>query len=88
MEFESRQLARFLANCNEIVLMGATAGREIMNAIKEDASGANVTRGIVLDAAASEIVDAALDWIMDYFKQSLRRENSETAWKTILCRLW
>ncbi|MGC9975923.1 MAG: vitamin B12 dependent-methionine synthase activation domain-containing protein, partial [Syntrophales bacterium] len=27
------------------------------------------------DAAASEIVEAALDWIMDYFKQSLKREN-------------
>lgn len=74
-EFESLQLARLLANCTEIVLMGATAGREIMNAIEEDATGANVTRGIVLDAAASEIVDAALDWIMDYFNQSLRREN-------------
>jgi hypothetical protein len=55
--------------------MGATAGREIMNAIEEDATGANVTRGIVLDAAASEIVDDALDWIVDYFNQSLRREN-------------
>ena len=75
VEFESRQLAKLLANCNEIVLMGATAGREIMNAIEADATGANVTRGIVLDAAASEIVDASLDWIMDYFNQSLRREN-------------
>jgi hypothetical protein len=74
-DFESRQLAKFIVNCNEIVLMGATAGREIMNAIEEDATGANVTRGIVLDAAASEIVDAALDWIVDYFNQSLRREN-------------
>jgi hypothetical protein len=74
-EFESRQLAKFLANCDEIVLMGATAGREIMDAIEEDATGANVTRGIVLDAAASEIVDASLDWIMDYFNQTLRREN-------------
>ena len=75
LEFESRQLAKLLANCNEIVLMGATAGREIMDAIEKDATGANLTRAIVLDAAASEIVDASLDWIMDYFNQSLRREN-------------
>ncbi|MGZ6219893.1 MAG: methionine synthase [Syntrophales bacterium] len=74
-EFVSRQLAKLLANCSEIVLMGATAGREIMDAIEADATGANVTRGIVLDAAASEIVDASLNWIMDYFNQSLRREN-------------
>ena len=75
VEFKSRQLAKLLANCSEIVLMGATAGREIMDAIEKDATGANVTRAIVLDAAASEIVDASLDWIMDYFNQSLRREN-------------
>ena len=75
VEFESRQLAKLLANCNEIVLMGATAGREIMDAIEKDATGANMTRAIVLDAAASEIVDASLDWIVDYFNQSLRREN-------------
>ncbi|HUH67339.1 MAG TPA: hypothetical protein VLZ07_12985 [Syntrophales bacterium] len=74
-EFESEQLARFLAGCAETVLMGATAGSEIMRAIEEDASGENVTRGIVLDAASSEIVDSALDWIMDYFNQTLRREN-------------
>ena len=74
-EFESRQLVRLLADCSEIVLMGATAGREIMDAIEKDATGANLTRGIVLDAAASETVDASLDWIMDYFNQSLRREN-------------
>lgn len=74
-EFESRQLARLLANCSEIVLMGATAGREIMDAIEKDATGENLTRAIVLDAAASETVDASLDWIMDYFNQSLRRES-------------
>ena len=74
-EFESRQLVKLLTGCNEMVLMGATTGREIMDAIEADTTGANVTRGIVLDAAASEIVDAALNWIMDYFNQSVRREN-------------
>jgi hypothetical protein len=34
-----------------------------------------VTRAVVLDAAASEIVDAALDWIMAYCNQGLRREG-------------
>ena len=74
-EFESEQLARFLAGCAEVVLMGATAGSAIMQAIEGDAGGANVTRGVVFDAAACEIVDSALDWIMDYFNQTLRREN-------------
>jgi hypothetical protein len=55
--------------------MGATSGGDIMDAIEEDAAGRNVTRGVILDAAASEIVDAALDWIMDYFNRILRKEN-------------
>jgi cobalamin-dependent methionine synthase I len=55
--------------------MGATAGSAIMDAIRGDTAGRDVTRGVVLDAAASEMTDAALDWIMDYFNRTLRREN-------------
>jgi hypothetical protein len=75
IRFESRQLALFLNPCREIVLMGATAGTVIMDAIREDAAGRDITRGVVLDATASEMTDAALDWVMDYFNRTLRREN-------------
>jgi hypothetical protein len=73
--FASRKLARFLRDAREIILMGATAGTAIMEAIQADMGGINATRGVVLDATASEVVDAALDWIMGYFRQSLRREG-------------
>ena len=73
--FASRKLARFLKGAQEIILMGATAGTAIMEAIQADIGGRNVTRGVVLDATASEVVDAGLDWIMGYFRQSLRREG-------------
>jgi hypothetical protein len=75
--FESRNLARFLKEAGEVMLMGATGGAAIMEAIRSDMAGSegNATRGVVLDAAASEIVDAALDWIMAYFRQLLRREG-------------
>jgi hypothetical protein len=75
--FESNQLAALLRNCREIVLMGATAGNDIMKAIEEDAAGRNVTRGIVFDATASETVDASLDWIMGYFNRTLLRDNRQ-----------
>lgn len=75
IRFESRKLALFLNSCREIVMMGATAGAVIMDAIREDAAGRDVTRGIVLDATASEMADAALDWIMEYFNRTLQREN-------------
>ena len=55
--------------------MGATAGSEVMAAIAGEATGDRLTRGVVLDAVASEMVDASLDWIMSYFRRELRREN-------------
>jgi hypothetical protein len=73
--FASRKLARFLAGAREAILMGATAGTPIMEAIEADMAGRNATRGVVLDAPAGEVVDAALDWIMGYFRQTLRREG-------------
>ncbi len=73
--FESRRLARFLDRCGEAALMGTTAGSAIMTAIDEDAAGRNVTRAVVMDATASEMTDAALDWIMSYLHRLLRREN-------------
>jgi len=75
VEFQSRNLAVFLQDAREIVMMAATAGEEIMQAIRRDAAGDCVTRAVVLDAAASEAVDAALDWIMGYLQQGLRREG-------------
>lgn len=73
--FPSRHLATFLRSCREILLMGATAGSEIVKVIGEDTVGVNVTRGVVFDATASEMVDGALDWIMAFYKRELRREG-------------
>jgi len=75
LAFESQHLAKFLRSCSEIVLMGATAGDGIIDAIEKDIECDNVTHGVVLDATASEMVDASLDWIMDYFNRTLLREN-------------
>jgi hypothetical protein len=73
--FASRKLARFLKDAREIILMGATLGTAIMEAIQADIGGRNATRGVVMDATASEVVDTGLDWIMGYFRQALRREG-------------
>jgi hypothetical protein len=84
--FESRRLLKFLGGSDEILLMGATAGPEIMAAIQEDAAGRNVTRGVVLDATASETVDAALDWIMTFYSAGygdLALENQRTMYRLL-----
>lgn len=73
--FESKSLVKFFLDCGEVLFMAATGGSKITEAIKEDSAGADVTRAVVFDALASEMVDAGLGWVMDYFSYELRREN-------------
>lgn len=79
--FQSKKLSVFLRNCNEAALIGATAGNEIMEAIKEKSAQGDLQAAVIYDATASEMADAALDWIMDYINQLIRRER-----KTLLPR--
>ena len=73
--FRSAKLSVFLRDCREVVLMGATAGHPIMEAIREKTGRGDLTAAVVYDATASEMTDAALDWIMHYINGQLRREG-------------
>jgi hypothetical protein len=77
LAFPSTKLAAFLHNCSQAILLGATAGSPIMDAIKEKMGTDNLSAAVVFDATASEMADAALDWIMDYTNQQLRREGKK-----------
>jgi cobalamin-dependent methionine synthase I len=63
-----------LSGCEQILLMGATAGQTIMEEISLATQGENLTRAVILDAVASEMTDSGLDWIMDYMNQELMRK--------------
>ena len=73
--FRSAKLSAFLGDCRDAVLMGATAGKPIIDAIGEKTAQGNLTAAVVYDATASEMTDAALDWIMNYVNGRLRREG-------------
>ncbi len=75
-EIASENLARFLKGCREALLIGATAGGGVMDAIRSDTEGGDMTRGVVVDAVASEMTDVALDWIVGFFNRLLTRENA------------
>jgi hypothetical protein len=74
---KSRNLARMLRNSDDIMLLGATAGQDIMDAIRDDSLQGRMTRGVILDAVASEMVDHALDWMTAFFNQDLRRKGRQ-----------
>ncbi|MGP8154475.1 MAG: hypothetical protein ACLQBQ_10120 [Smithella sp.] len=81
LTFNSKKLSSFLRDCKEAILMGATAGNAIMEAIKGKTRQDDLAAAIVYDATASEMTDAAMEWIMGYFNQLIRRER-----KTLLPR--
>ena len=55
--------------------MGATAGNAIMEAIREKTNRQEMTAAVVYDATASEMADAALDWITGFINRQIRREG-------------
>jgi hypothetical protein len=77
LTFASIQLSRFLGHCPEALLMGATAGSAIMEAIADKIKKDNLSAAVVYDATASEMTDAALDWLMGYWDGQLRREGKK-----------
>jgi len=75
--FESESLAKFLVDSQEVLLMAATSGSKIVEAISKDSAGKDVTAAVVFDAVASEMADKALSWIINYFNRQLSRENKQ-----------
>jgi len=75
-DIRSAKLAGLLNGCKEALFIGSTSGSAVMDAILGDTEGGDMTRGVVIDAVASEMTDAALDWIMGFFNRLLARENA------------
>ncbi len=77
----SAGIAQMLAGSEEVLLVAATAGPDIMEAIRKDSACNNLTRAVVMDAVAGEMVDSALNWIIRYFNHELSRENKRVTKK-------
>ena len=73
--FKSISLAQLLKDCDEVFLLGVTAGIQIHGLIRSYSKDGDMTKAVVFDAVASESVDKALDWLMEYFYAQLRRES-------------
>jgi hypothetical protein len=81
---ESSLLSALLKGCTEFVLMGVTAGEKIITEI-DSLQKTNLTKGVILDAVASETVDACFEWIQEYLRQDLVRQGKQITKKRISC---
>ena len=73
--FESLKLTQFLKEAKRVAVMFATAGKDITEEIALLFENNNASKALIYDAVASEAVDSALDFIMEYIKAILIREG-------------
>jgi hypothetical protein len=66
------RLSELLRNCDEALIMLATGGQKIMELIRDLQLIGRMSDAVVVDAAASEITDSALDVVMSAVSQKLR----------------
>ncbi len=73
--FQSKSLSRLLQNSEETVLMAATVGHEIVEAIMNEVTQKDAAFGVILDAVASQTTDAILDWMMKHLNVILAKKG-------------
>lgn len=67
-----KKLSELLKNSQQALIMGATGGAKIMELISRLQEEGKLSEAVVIDAAASEITDSALDLVMAMVEQYLR----------------
>lgn len=67
-----KKLSELLKNSQQALIMGATGGAKIMELISRLQEEGKLSEAVVIDAAASEITDSALDFVMAMVEQYLR----------------
>jgi hypothetical protein len=67
---ESEKLSTILAGCRKVTLIACTIGRKLPEKIATDLKDDRITESVIMDAAASEAVEA----FVNYIQQVLERE--------------
>ncbi|NLB78578.1 MAG: methionine synthase [Clostridiaceae bacterium] len=67
-----KKLSELLKNSCQALVMGATGGAKIMELIEQLQVEGKMSDAVVIDAAASEITDSALDFVMSIVGQYLK----------------
>jgi len=76
IEIMSNSFYKFILGAKKILLMGITCGKEIMDFIEKEQKG-NMTKAVIFDAAAGEITDSGLDYIVSFYNKELIRKSEK-----------
>jgi hypothetical protein len=75
VRLESTYLSKWFAGCREVVLMGSTAGAEIMRRIEDDSAKGELHRALVYNTVGGAAADAGLDHAMQVYRSIVVREG-------------
>ena len=75
-EITSSSFYKFIYGAKRILLMGITCGKNIMELIEKEQKD-NMTKAVVFDAAAGEIADSGLDYIVSFYNKELIRKSEK-----------
>jgi len=73
-DFSSKYMCEWLDGCSHILLMGATAGRDVMseiNTLQEQ----DLLKAVIINAVASSAADEALQYLEQYFGRLIFRSK-------------
>lgn len=73
LNIRSMAIAKFLSDCQYAGLIFATAGRKITAEIETDIHGDKMTEALIIDAAGSEIADAAVERIQSMLNAYIKK---------------
>ena len=76
IEITSSSFCKFISGAKKILLMGITGGKQVMDFIEKEQTE-NMTKAVTLDAAAGEIVDSGLDYIISFYNKELIRKSEK-----------
>ncbi|MCX7698557.1 MAG: methionine synthase [Candidatus Goldbacteria bacterium] len=74
---KSKNLCKLLIDSEEVVLMAATVGQDIIKERDRQIKNGDPVYAIILDATASETADTGLDWIQDFLNTILAKKGMQ-----------
>ncbi|HOK04227.1 MAG TPA: hypothetical protein PLN24_03120 [Victivallales bacterium] len=75
VKIKSYSISKYLSDCHYAAMIFATAGSKISSDIESDIVGEKMTEALIIDAAGSEIADAAIDEVQCILSSSIKKSG-------------
>ena len=81
LSLDSEKLIAHLSDCTQVVIIAVTIGPNLESAIQEHFDKGDYTHALLLDAAATTMVETGADLLEGYIKSLAQRKGCSTRWR-------